>query len=264
MRKFKSNIVDAQVKLIKSEPGKLTVRLLGVGFGSKDHRDLDGEFFTKETNFNDEIFQVKGVNYDHNPPSWMANPYGSHELRTEFIGTGKLVETTDAGRWYELEIMKAEEYHEFFMKLINKGFMGASTQSVPGTVTTLPSGEITAWPEVAMALTVQPANPDTIGTINEMAKSFNIPLFPTIQFTGDSEFAKAVKEFPEKLETASRGLNAATYVLTTVGKVNNSNGIPPKSRIPAPDDVNSGASKEDDSEKILVKTGGGLPASFDL
>lgn len=173
-------VVDAKVTVIKNADGVLKFRLLGIGFGSKDHRDLDGEFFTKDTDYSDDIFPVKGLNYDH-LPIWTDNVYASRVLKTKLIGTAKFVETTEEGRWYEVEVSKAEAYHEYLAKLAEKGYLGASTQAMPGSVTVMATGEITDWAETAMALTVHPANPDTVNNVNEMAKSANIPLYEAIQ-----------------------------------------------------------------------------------
>jgi hypothetical protein len=181
MNKTVKVVQDAKVTVIKNADGVLQLRLFGTGFGNTEHKDFHGEFFTKGTDFSDDILPVKAVNYDHLPPEWMANPFASRELKTQPIGTAKLVEETEEGRWYEVEIMKAKEYHEYFMKLADQGLLGASTQCMPGGRVSLPNGEITHWAETAIALTVQPSNSDTLDKIHEIAKSTGMPMMEAIE-----------------------------------------------------------------------------------
>lgn len=180
MRSLRKVITDSKVKVIKNENGVLTLRLLGVGFGDKSHKDLDGEWFTDKTDFSDDLISMKFLNYDH-LPFWSDNPYASRILKTKPIGSIKFVETTEEGRWYEVEVSKAEAYRDYILKLAEKGYLGASTQAMPGSVNVLATGEITDWAETAMALTVYPSNSDTINSINELAKTMKIPLYPEIK-----------------------------------------------------------------------------------
>lgn len=181
MPALRKSVKDSKATVVKNEGGVLVLRVFGTGFGNEKHRDFHGEFFTTNTDFSDDIYEVKGVNYDHLPPEWAANPFASRELKSQPIGRAKLVEVTEEGRWYEVELMKAKEYHEYFLKLADQGFLGASTQCMPGGRTSLPNGEITHWAETAIALTVQPSNADTLDKIHAIAKSTGMPLMEAIE-----------------------------------------------------------------------------------
>ncbi len=206
MRNLRKVTIDSKVKVVKNADGVLTLRLLGVGFGDKEHKDLDQEWFTNKTDFSDDLIPIKGVNYDH-LPFWSDNPYASRVLKTKLIGSAKFVESTEEGRWYEVEVSKAEAYHEYLIKLAEKGLLGASTQAMPGSVTVLATGEITDWAETGMALTVHPANPDTLNNVNELAKTMKIPLYPEIEKSleekavADTLAAKTAEEEEAKKKT---------------------------------------------------------------
>ena len=180
MRNLVKTVTNAKIKVIKSEKGVLKLRFLGIGYGSKDKKDLDGEFFTEKTDFSDDFIPIIGLNYDH-LPYWSDNPFASRTLKSKLLGSAKFVESTEEGRWYEAEVAKAESYQAYIAMLAEKGYLGASTQAMPGSVTVLASGEIVDWAETGMALTVRPSNQDTLNTINDMAKSFSIPLYPEIK-----------------------------------------------------------------------------------
>ena len=180
MRNLVKTTKESKVKVLKNEKGVLKIRFLGIGYGDKDNKDLDGEFFTDKTDFSDDFIPIIGLNYDH-LPYWSDNPFASRTLKSKLLGSAKFVESTEEGRWYEAEVAKAESYQEYIAMLAEKGYLGASTQAMPGSVTVLASGEIVDWAETGMALTVRPTNSDTLNTINEMAKSFSIPLYPEIK-----------------------------------------------------------------------------------
>jgi hypothetical protein len=178
---FKKFIKDSRAEIVKSSGGVLTLRLMGSSFGNPAKKDFYEEYFTKKTDFGDEFSKTRFSTYDHLPPPWAANPFSSRVLKTEPIGKAVLDETTEEGRWFLVELSKAKEYHEYFMELAKMGVLGASTQCLPGSKTMMPDGEITAWFETEIALTVQPADPDTLGRVNDMAKSFKIPLWADIK-----------------------------------------------------------------------------------
>ncbi len=179
--KHKKFVKDSKAQVVKNVKGVLTLRLMGSSVGNPDKKDFYGEFFTEKTDFGDSFFKTRYSTYDHLPPPWAANPFSSRVLRTEPIGTAVLDASTEEGRWFLVEIAKAQEYHEYFIELAKMGILGASTQCLPGSNTVMPDGEITAWFETEIALTVQPADPNTLGQINEMAKSFKLPLWDDIK-----------------------------------------------------------------------------------
>jgi len=180
MRNLVKIAKESKVTVVKSEKGILKLRFLGVGYGDKNNKDLDGEFFTEKTDFSDDFIPTIGLNYDH-LPYWSDNPFASRTLKSKLLGSAKFVESTEEGRWYEAEVAKAESYQAYIAMLAEKGYLGASTQAMPGSVTVLATGEIVDWAETGMALTVRPSNRDTLNMINDMAKSFSIPLYPEIK-----------------------------------------------------------------------------------
>ena len=177
----KKFVKDSRVEVVKNVGGVLTLRLMGSSFGTPGKKDFHGEYFTEKCDFGDKFFKTRYSTYDHLPPDWAANPFSSRILKSEPLGVATLDETTEEGRWFLVELAKAKEYHEYFVELAKLGFLGASTQCLPGSKTMMPDGEITAWFETEIALTVQPADPDTLGKVNEMAKTFKIPMWADIK-----------------------------------------------------------------------------------
>ena len=177
----KKFVRDSKAEVVKNANGILTLRLMGSSFGSPAKKDFYDEYFTPRADFGDAFFKTRYSTYDHLPPPWAANPFSSRVLKTEPIGKATLDEISEAGRWYLVELSKSQEYHEYFIKLAELGLLGASTQCLPGSKTMMPDGEITAWFETEIALTVQPADPDTLGNVNDMAKTFKIPMWDDIK-----------------------------------------------------------------------------------
>ena len=213
-----------EVKLIKNEGGVLTFRALGIGFGDKNNKDLDNEFFTKDTDFGDEFSNGKFVNYDH-LPFWGSNPYGNYVIKSKPLGMAKLSEVTEEGRWYDFEVSKAEAYHEYLVLLAEKGYLGVSTQAMPGSVTVKDTGEITDWTETALALTVRPANPETLGTINDIAKTMNIPLYPKIKKSLEDHATEVALEAQKKADKEKVDKEAAKEDIPKVDVIIDTKGL---------------------------------------
>ena len=126
-----------------------TVAGYGVVFGGED---LEGDTFTKSTNFMLDLVPQKLVCYDHTMSA--AVPH--------VIGTVKSVTADETGLWVEAELKRSEEYVDAVLKLIEKGVIGWSSGSVPHLVRR-EAKSITQWPVVEWSLTPTPAEPRTLG-----------------------------------------------------------------------------------------------------
>ena len=121
----------------------------GVIFGGAD---LEGDTFTKSTNFMLDLVPAKPVCYDHT-----MNAQVSH-----VIGTVKSVTADETGLWVEAELLRSADYVEAVLKLIERGAIGWSSGSVPHLVRR-EAKSITQWPVVEWSLTPTPAEPRTLG-----------------------------------------------------------------------------------------------------
>jgi len=126
-----------------------TVAGYGVIFGGAD---LEGDTFTKSTNFMLDLVPAKPVCYDHT-----MNAQVSH-----VIGTVKSVTADETGLWVEAELLRSADYVEAVLKLIERGAIGWSSGSVPHLVRR-EAKSITQWPVVEWSLTPTPAEPRTLG-----------------------------------------------------------------------------------------------------
>jgi phage head maturation protease len=121
----------------------------GVIFGGAD---LEGDTFTKSTNYMLDLVPAKPVCYDHTMSA--AVPH--------VIGTVKSVTADETGLWVEAELKRSEDYVDAVLELINRGVIGWSSGSVPHLVRR-EAKSITQWPVIEWSLTPTPAEPRTLG-----------------------------------------------------------------------------------------------------
>ena len=134
------------------------LKVLLIAYGNPSHKDLGGDYFTRETDFGDRYVKTLKAYYDHDAAT---NPYMSDDAR--LIGRATFVEEDELGRWYLFELDKANEYNRYILQLAQKGVLGASTQAYPASVVRHADGFIARWHESEATLTVMPMNPDTRG-----------------------------------------------------------------------------------------------------
>jgi len=142
----------AHIKAITED--SVTVAGYGVIFGGAD---LEGESFSKSTDFMLDLAPSKLVFYDHT--------LGDVK---HAIGKTSLVEADDFGLWVEAELDRHKSYVDMVMHLVEQGALGWSSGSV-GHLTRRNGKSITQWPIVELSLTPTPAEPRTLGV--ELIKS---------------------------------------------------------------------------------------------
>lgn len=140
------------VKFVKGEEG--LIEGLAIPFGSSGHTDLDGEFFTKSTDFCLDWFDERPLMWHHGLDD---------AVKTTKIGRVKSYEVRDDGIWYQAQLDKNNRYRAHIGKLIDQGAVGNSS----GTMSHLidsdeATGEIKRWPWVEESLTPTPASPDAL------------------------------------------------------------------------------------------------------
>lgn len=162
------------VKVLKETEDATIYRVLVTPFGSPERKDLHGEFFHAETDFGDNIgVNVKYAMYEHLMNA-KANPHMPSDK--QIIGKATFAEVDEWGRWFDFEVKRALEYHDYIRQLVDLGLMGASSQAYSGgkSLDASVPGKINRWIESEVSMTPTPASPDTIGKIHELAKSFNL------------------------------------------------------------------------------------------
>ena len=118
--------------------------------GDSIGRDLDGEFFTKATDFALDWYAELPLIFHHG-----HDPF----LETDVVGKVRKRSVTDAGLWAEAQLDASGKYFTAIRDLIKKGKLYFSSGSVGHLVETdHKSGEILRWPMVEISLTPTPSN----------------------------------------------------------------------------------------------------------
>ena len=137
-----------------------------VRFGSPDNVDLEGDYFTPETDYGFPIKSGQAV---------PLNLYYHHGMDSvvgkRCIGTGT-VKMTDAGLWYEAQVDMADEYGQMIAKLCKQGKMGYSSGAAGHLVQRKSNGgvnQIISWPIAEASITPTPAEyRNTVKSLKDM------------------------------------------------------------------------------------------------
>jgi phage head maturation protease len=137
-----------------------------VRFGSPDATDLEGDYFTKSTDFGFPISEGKRV---------PLNVYYHHGMDKvvgkKSIGTG-FVKMDETGLWYEAQLDMADSYGEMIAKLCKQGKMGYSSGAAGHMVERKSVGkasEITRWCIAEASITPTPAEyRNSVKSLEEM------------------------------------------------------------------------------------------------
>jgi HK97 family phage major capsid protein/HK97 family phage prohead protease len=140
--------IQAEVKIIAEDANSATVGGYGVVFGG---RDLTGDQFTADTDFNLGYVPAPAVFYDHTMTGL------NHRL-------GEVVKITkdEKGLWIEAQLQRSAEYVDEVLQLVKKGVLGWSSGSISHLVRR-EKGVIKNWTIAEFSLTPTPAEPRTIG-----------------------------------------------------------------------------------------------------
>ena len=125
-----------------------------VRFGDTKNSDLEGDYFTKSTDYGFPMSEGKRV---------PLNVYYHHGMDAavgkKSIGTG-YIKMDDTGLWYEAQLDMADEYGSMIAKLCKQGKMGFSSGTAGHLVERKSMGgaaEITRWPIAEASITPTPA-----------------------------------------------------------------------------------------------------------
>jgi phage head maturation protease len=125
-----------------------------VRFGDTKATDLEGDYFTKATDYGFPMEEGKRVPLNVYYHHGMDQAVGKKSIGTGFI---KMDET---GLWYEAQLDLADEYGSMIAKLCKQGKMGFSSGAAAHLVERKSMGgaaEITRWPIAEASITPTPA-----------------------------------------------------------------------------------------------------------
>jgi HK97 family phage major capsid protein len=136
------------LKTIDAEGGRVGGYL--VVWGGPEQRDLQGEYFTPETEL--------GLDwYDQRPALYHHGLDGS--VKAAVIGVIDTLRVDSTGVWAEAQLDTRQRYVRTIQKLVDKGALGWSSGSLPHLVQVADDGRIVRWPIVEGSLTPTPAEP---------------------------------------------------------------------------------------------------------
>jgi phage head maturation protease len=125
-----------------------------VRFGDTKTADLEGDYFTPQTDYGFPVSKGQRV---------PLNVYYHHGMDAavgkKSIGTG-FIKMDDTGLWYEAQLDMADEYGSMIAKLCKQGKMGFSSGAAGHLVERKSMGgaaEITRWPIAEASITPTPA-----------------------------------------------------------------------------------------------------------
>ena len=139
--------------------GDWELSILAVPFGSPSNKDLDGEYFTAETDLSLSKFPDPLVLYHH----------GAGQDRAEVIGQSMGHTVKDDGVWVKVKLDQASKYAARVWRAAQRGLAAASSGSISHLVRKAKDGFISSWPFVELSLfdidksqSRLPANPSAV------------------------------------------------------------------------------------------------------
>mgnify|MGYP001236432082 CR=1 FL=1 len=130
------------------KPGRIGGYL--VIWGDSSRKDLQGEFFTRDTDLALKWYPVRPVLYHHGLDG---------TLQTKMIGQLDTFVVNDVGLWVEGQLDMRDQYVRAIERLVQEGKLGWSSGSLPHMVQVERSGKIKRWPIVEGSMTPTPAEP---------------------------------------------------------------------------------------------------------
>lgn len=140
--------MNTAIKMTDEAAGRVGGYL--IVWGNPQQRDLQGEYFTPETELALDWYNQRPMLYHHGLDGTM---------KAEVIGVIDTLKPDATGLWAEAQLDMRKRYVETVRKLINKGVLGWSSGSLPHLVEVADDGRIKKWPVIEGSATPAPAEP---------------------------------------------------------------------------------------------------------
>lgn len=137
-------------KAIKALEGEGRIGGYLVVFGDASKRDLQGEYFTADTDYALHMYDKRPALYHHGLDDTMKG---------QVIGYIDTLRADEVGLWAEAQLDIRNMYVQKVQQLVDRGVLAWSSGSLPQLVEVDPSGHIRRWPIVEGSLTPSPAEP---------------------------------------------------------------------------------------------------------
>ena len=148
---------DLEIKRL--EDGGLEVKGWAVRFTGPDDTDLEGDYFTGDTDFG--AVKEVGLYYQHGMDK---------ELGRKRIGTAEL-EKKDAGLWMQAQMKLREDYEKAIEEMVRRKKMGISSGAAGHLVERVKTNGgnfIAQWPIGEVSLTPTPAEPRNVVSLKSL------------------------------------------------------------------------------------------------
>lgn len=119
-------------------------------WGNEHERDLQGEFFTPDTDLSLDWFDRRPVLYHHGL---------DQAVRAKSVGFFDTLKTDDVGLWIEGQLDLRNRWARAVWELVKRGALGLSSGSLAHLVDIASNGHIRFWPLVEGSTTPAPAEP---------------------------------------------------------------------------------------------------------
>lgn len=156
-------------------------------WGSPDTADLQGEYFTPETDFKLNYYPNRPVLYHHGLDG---------TIKAEKIGTIDTITPDDTGLWIEAQLDSHNQWVRAVKELIQRGVLGWSSGSAPNLVEVV-KGWIKTWPIIEGSTTPSPAEPRGVNVVPLKTYLEQLLLETEGEPTEAKEPGELVKEQPE-------------------------------------------------------------------
>ena len=152
--------------------GRDTIKGYLTLWGNPGKLDIEGEYFTKASDFWDNILGFP------RPLTWNHGQDRSILKSVDVVGQFNEFGDDDVGRFYAATLDRANKYRKAIDKLISQRVIGTSSDSAPQYVIREQTGKavwLKQWPLFAGALTDVPCEPRMIGSVDYF-KSMGVDL----------------------------------------------------------------------------------------
>ncbi len=148
----KSTSFDINPYTVKSL-GANRIGGFAVVWGNEGKKDIDRQWFTKNTQSYLDIFKAIGK------LPWLFDHAADGKIKSTVVGEiDKMEIVDDIGIWFEAKILEHEIYKNYISKLVNAKALYSSSGALPYSVKVAKSGEITSWAISEVSGTHHPAD----------------------------------------------------------------------------------------------------------
>ena len=148
MEQVKANEAMKTVKMIDEPAGRVGGYL--IAWGEARQPDMQGEYFTPETDVGLDWYERRPLLYHHGLDG---------ALKAAVIGVIDSLTPDEIGLWAEAQLDLRKRYVRAVRRLVDQGALSWSSGSLPHLVEVGEGGRIKRWPIVEGSLTPSPAEP---------------------------------------------------------------------------------------------------------